>query len=88
MKYCPNCDDWAENIEAISGPVRLAQIRSGKQAHFKPFVYCPWCGAELVEKPTQDDAIEGAIEESDRISRELDDAGRLRQGQLDEEINK
>lgn len=56
MKYCENCDDWAENIEAISRPIRLAQIRSGKRAKLKTFRFCPWCGRELVDRPIPEDA--------------------------------
>lgn len=50
MKYCPNCNDWAENIEVIDGPLVLSQLRSGEQAKLKTFHYCPWCGWALAEK--------------------------------------
>jgi hypothetical protein len=61
----------------------LARLASEVEVSNKPPTNCRPC-----KRCFKDAAIEAAIEESRKLSRELDDAGRLRPDQLDEEISK
>lgn len=46
MRFC-FCKDWQDNINIL-----LAFINLGKQCGFeekiKTYVYCPWCGKDLM----------------------------------------
>jgi hypothetical protein len=43
------CPDWKPNIEIISGPFILQQLRQpGSVRPCKQFEFCPWCGSKLI----------------------------------------
>jgi hypothetical protein len=42
------CEDWKQNIDLISGPIKLQAARTGGRGYEGKFVsHCPWCGARL-----------------------------------------
>lgn len=42
----PCCDCHEEGSEIIDNYIRLAFARTGVQYNGKPWIYCPWCGAQ------------------------------------------
>jgi len=48
-KYCPNCNEFEENVDTIDSAVALAYIH-GQEISVKPFLHCPYCGSELQDK--------------------------------------
>ena len=54
--YCP---DWKANIELLDGPIVQHAIRTGTKGYGgKPFLFCPWCGAELQSTLTEPEAMD------------------------------
>lgn len=47
-KYCPNCNEFEENMKAINKAITLAYDHGmwdyGDEIDF---IYCPYCGSEL-----------------------------------------
>lgn len=44
------CEDWAEQIKLVNGPILLQQARNPAHKYTgKVFAYCPWCGDKLYE---------------------------------------
>jgi hypothetical protein len=47
------CEDWKQNIDLISGPIKLQAARTGGRGYEGKFVsHCPWCGARSKEGRT------------------------------------
>ena len=49
-KYCPNCNEFKENIEKIDSAIMLAWTHGmwGENKNIS-FKFCPYCGSELKE---------------------------------------
>jgi len=55
MNGC-KCKDWEPNMFLLDGMIGIQALMSwGNKDGYtgKPFVYCPWCGEELQDSPTE-----------------------------------
>lgn len=72
------CPDWEPNIKKVNGPILLQAARAGRSLYDgEPFVFCPWCGSQLMNDEFEstfakwEKRMEGLIkanEESERIT--------------------
>ena len=47
------CFDWLPGIEAINDIIILSSVRADRDVYnYKPFRFCPWCGAPKTQKGT------------------------------------
>ena len=44
-----NCQDWINNIDKLDAPFILAWTH-GMSYDGKEFMFCPWCGQELMNR--------------------------------------
>ena len=42
------CKDWKPEVDKINGYITMSVIHGMNQYDGKLFVYCPWCGKELL----------------------------------------
>lgn len=49
------CGSWKENIEHITRPLLIEQVRNPKfKPKILPFEFCPWCSEVLQEEEEKD----------------------------------
>jgi hypothetical protein len=50
------CEKWIANIEKINAPIILQAARTGTAGYDgEPFIFCPWCGEELIKKESDNE---------------------------------